>query len=88
MVTGGVAVSAIFLHYDGATWSEVQGTFPGVSTASASNTSISAMALGPDGTLWCMGALLKSVQNHQGTFDPLIFSYRGGVWSKATIATK
>jgi hypothetical protein len=85
---GGVVVSAIFLHYDGATWSEVQGTFPGVSTASASNTSISAMALGPDGTLWCMGALLISVQNHQGTFDPLIFSYRGGVWSKATIATK
>ena len=82
----GESVSALFLRYDGAAWTEVQGVFPGITYSS--NVQILAMALGPDGTLWSMGALLVSVQNHQGTFSPLIVSYRAGAWTVANIATK
>ena len=82
----GQHVNALFLRYDGASWTEVQGIFPGVSS-SAGNIFISAIALAPDGSLWCMGATVK-VQNQQDTFDPLIFSYRDGAWSVADVVTK
>jgi hypothetical protein len=81
----GESVSALFLRYDGAAWTEVQGVIPGVTYSS--NVQISAMALGADGTLWGLGSTVK-VKNQQGFYTPLIASYHNGVWSVATIATK
>jgi hypothetical protein len=81
----GQSVTAIFLRYDGATWTEAQGIFPGITFSN--NATVSAMALGPDGTFWSVGSTLK-VKNQQGFYTPLITSYHDGVWTVANIATK
>ena len=81
----GQSVSAILLHFDGANWTEVDGIFPGITYTD--NAQLSSIVLGPDGTLWFMGATLK-VKNQQGFSSPLITSYHDGAWSVATIVTK
>ena len=81
----GQSVSAILVHFDGANWTEVDGIFPGITYTD--NAQLSSIVLGPDGTLWFMGATLK-VKNQQGFSSPLITSYHDGAWSVATIVTK
>jgi hypothetical protein len=76
----GVSVSAVLLHYDGKSWSEIT---PTLAVNSVNTATVSSIGLTSDGQLWAVGETM-AVHNQQALVAPLFCLYAKGAWSVVT----
>lgn len=85
--SAGVQISTLLLHYDGKRWTQVT---PDAPISGVNMAGIAAIGLAPDGSLWAVGSAMKIISGpagKQAIESPLIWLYRNGVWSAATITS-